>query len=159
MTAIVPEGTVAWGLQLPIQAQSTIFVGIIGIVVPVLPGALLSLAAILIWRLLPARMHWRSTVWRTPWNGLLRIVRPVRMCSTPLATKPTSPSIGAAIVELDRRGLDVIAIVRGGGARTDLAAFDHATIARAIATSATPGTVASCWRTNESWMSRSSPRS
>ena len=26
MSAIVPEGTVAWGLQLPIQAQSTIFV-------------------------------------------------------------------------------------------------------------------------------------
>ena len=26
MTAIIPEGTVAWGLQLPIQAQSTIFV-------------------------------------------------------------------------------------------------------------------------------------
>ncbi|HEX5945931.1 MAG TPA: LLM class flavin-dependent oxidoreductase, partial [Acidimicrobiales bacterium] len=26
MTAIIPEGQVAWGLQLPIQAQSTIFV-------------------------------------------------------------------------------------------------------------------------------------
>jgi len=26
VTAIVPEGTVAWGLQLPVQAQSTIFV-------------------------------------------------------------------------------------------------------------------------------------
>lgn len=26
MTAIIPEGTVAWGLQLPVQAQSTIFV-------------------------------------------------------------------------------------------------------------------------------------
>ena len=26
MTSIIPSGTVAWGLQLPIQAQSTIFV-------------------------------------------------------------------------------------------------------------------------------------
>ena len=26
MTAIIPDGTVAWGLQLPVQAQSTIFV-------------------------------------------------------------------------------------------------------------------------------------
>ncbi|MDH3754923.1 MAG: exodeoxyribonuclease VII large subunit [Acidimicrobiia bacterium] len=33
---------------------------------------------------------------------------------------------------------DVIALVRGGGARTDLAAFDHELVARAIATSATP---------------------
>jgi exodeoxyribonuclease VII large subunit len=47
-------------------------------------------------------------------------------------------SIGAAIEELDQRDLDVIAIVRGGGARTDLAAFDHETIARAIAACSTP---------------------
>jgi exodeoxyribonuclease VII large subunit len=35
-------------------------------------------------------------------------------------------------------GVDVIAVVRGGGARTDLATFDSRTVARAIARSAVP---------------------
>lgn len=42
-------------------------------------------------------------------------------------------SIATAIERLATHGPDVIAVVRGGGARTDLAAFDHEVVARAIA--------------------------
>jgi exodeoxyribonuclease VII large subunit len=41
--------------------------------------------------------------------------------------------MAAAVRTLDRRGVDVIALVRGGGARTDLFAFDSEVLARAIA--------------------------
>jgi exodeoxyribonuclease VII large subunit len=44
-------------------------------------------------------------------------------------------TVVAAIRTLERHGVDLIAIVRGGGARIDLAAFDSEPIARAIATS------------------------
>jgi exodeoxyribonuclease VII large subunit len=47
-------------------------------------------------------------------------------------------TIAAALTELQLRGADVIALVRGGGARTDLAAFDSELIARAIASSPIP---------------------
>lgn len=46
--------------------------------------------------------------------------------------------IGAALRQLDRAGVDVIALVRGGGARTELATFDSEHIARTIAALATP---------------------
>jgi exodeoxyribonuclease VII large subunit len=42
-------------------------------------------------------------------------------------------AVAAALVHLDGAGVDVIALVRGGGARTDLAAFDGELIARTIA--------------------------
>jgi len=47
-------------------------------------------------------------------------------------------SLVAAITTLHRRSLDVIAVVRGGGARTDLVAFDREAVARAVATSPVP---------------------
>lgn len=47
-------------------------------------------------------------------------------------------TIVAAISTLARVEVDVIALVRGGGARTDLAAFDSEAIARAIALSPVP---------------------
>jgi exodeoxyribonuclease VII large subunit len=47
-------------------------------------------------------------------------------------------TIALALSELYDRGADVIALVRGGGARTDLAAFDSELIARAIASSPIP---------------------
>ncbi len=47
-------------------------------------------------------------------------------------------TVAAAIAELHRHGVALIALVRGGGARTDLAAFDSEVIARAIATSPLP---------------------
>lgn len=44
----------------------------------------------------------------------------------------------AAIDKLARAAIDVIAVVRGGGSRTDLVAFDHPDVARAIAGSPVP---------------------
>ena len=47
--------------------------------------------------------------------------------------------IAAAVKTLARRGdLDVVVVIRGGGARSELATFDHADIALAIATSPLP---------------------
>jgi exodeoxyribonuclease VII large subunit len=51
----------------------------------------------------------------------------------------TAPDeVAAAIRALGRRAVDVIVVVRGGGARSDLAAFDSEPIARAIAASPVP---------------------
>lgn len=51
----------------------------------------------------------------------------------------TAPAeIAAAISALVARSVDLIAVVRGGGSRGDLAAFDHERIARAICGSAVP---------------------
>ncbi|MCB0994035.1 MAG: exodeoxyribonuclease VII large subunit [Acidimicrobiales bacterium] len=47
-------------------------------------------------------------------------------------------SIAASIRTAERHGVDVIAVVRGGGARTDLVAFDSELVARAIATRSVP---------------------
>lgn len=38
----------------------------------------------------------------------------------------------AALTEVVRHSVDVVLLVRGGGARTDLAAFDHESVARAV---------------------------
>jgi exodeoxyribonuclease VII large subunit len=43
------------------------------------------------------------------------------------------PAIASGIRAVARRGVEVVAVVRGGGARTDLAAFDDERVARAIA--------------------------
>lgn len=47
-------------------------------------------------------------------------------------------SIAAAIRRLATHRLDVLALVRGGGARTDLAAFDDEAVARAVASCPVP---------------------
>ncbi len=47
-------------------------------------------------------------------------------------------SIVAALDVASTRGVDLVLLVRGGGARTDLAAFDTEGVARAIATCAVP---------------------
>jgi exodeoxyribonuclease VII large subunit len=47
-------------------------------------------------------------------------------------------SIATAIAHVASHRPDVVAVVRGGGARTDLAAFDHEVVARAIATCSIP---------------------
>ena len=44
----------------------------------------------------------------------------------------------AALAALTAQGVDLVAIVRGGGARTDLAAFDHELLVRAIAGASVP---------------------
>jgi exodeoxyribonuclease VII large subunit len=48
------------------------------------------------------------------------------------------PSLAEGIYQAGRRELDVVVVIRGGGARTDLAAFDHERVARAIATCPLP---------------------
>jgi exodeoxyribonuclease VII large subunit len=47
-------------------------------------------------------------------------------------------SIARALTALSRSACDVIALVRGGGARADLAAFEHEAVARAVATATKP---------------------
>ncbi len=67
----------------------------------------------------------------TSWSGRHRVTvsrpTPARRASTP------GESVAAAIGRLAGHGVDVVALVRGGGARTDLAPFDSEVIARAIA--------------------------
>ena len=47
-------------------------------------------------------------------------------------------TIAAALLTAQRRPIDVIALVRGGGSRLDLAVFDHELVARTIAMSTVP---------------------
>lgn len=47
-------------------------------------------------------------------------------------------TIAAALRTAQSQGVDVIALVRGGGSRLDLAVFDHELVARTIATSTIP---------------------
>jgi exodeoxyribonuclease VII large subunit len=49
-----------------------------------------------------------------------------------------APAVAAALRTLSRRPVDVIVVVRGGGSRTDLAAFDDEAIALAIARAPVP---------------------
>jgi exodeoxyribonuclease VII large subunit len=52
---------------------------------------------------------------------------------------PDAPRlITAAVGRLSREGVDAVLVVRGGGARTDLVAFDDERVARAIATCPVP---------------------
>jgi exodeoxyribonuclease VII large subunit len=57
---------------------------------------------------------------------VLRATVPVQGPDAPVA-------IAAALASVAARRPDVVALVRGGGARTDLAAFDHEVVARAVA--------------------------
>ncbi len=47
-------------------------------------------------------------------------------------------SVAAALLAAAGAGVDLVALVRGGGARTDLATFDHELVARTIATLPVP---------------------
>ncbi len=47
-------------------------------------------------------------------------------------------SVARAMTQVTAAGVDVVAIVRGGGSRTDLAAFDSELLARAIAAAGVP---------------------
>lgn len=61
------------------------------------------------------------------------------VCDTRVQGDGASDSVAAAIRTLGRRaGLDAVVVIRGGGARNELAVFDAEPIATAIATSALP---------------------
>ena len=62
----------------------------------------------------------------------------VRLVTTLVQGDQAPAQIVAALAALDREALDVIAIVRGGGSKGDLACFDDERVARAIAGAATP---------------------
>lgn len=63
-----------------------------------------------------------------------------RISNVPVSVQgPGAPaSIARAITVLSRSDCDVIAVVRGGGARADLAAFESEAVARAVAGAAKP---------------------
>lgn len=62
----------------------------------------------------------------------------ITMLSTRVQGEFAPEEIAQMIVHGNELDLDVLAVVRGGGARTDLAAFDTEPVARAIATSDLP---------------------
>ena len=62
----------------------------------------------------------------------------VVLADTPVQGADAPPFIAAAIRAVGRAEVDVIAVVRGGGARTDLVAFDSEAVARAIANAPVP---------------------
>ena len=62
----------------------------------------------------------------------------VTLADTPVQGVDAPPLIAAAIGAVGRSGVDVIAVVRGGGARTDLVAFDSEAVARAVADAPVP---------------------
>ena len=62
----------------------------------------------------------------------------VQLVTTLVQGDQAPAQIVRAIAALDERGLDVIALVRGGGSKGDLACFDDEGVARAIAAARTP---------------------
>jgi exodeoxyribonuclease VII large subunit len=62
----------------------------------------------------------------------------VTVAPTAVQGKGAPARVARAITRLGREPLDVIVVVRGGGSKADLAAFDAEPVARAIATSKTP---------------------
>jgi exodeoxyribonuclease VII large subunit len=66
------------------------------------------------------------------------LVWEVVLADTPVQGAEAPPFIAAAIGAVGRAVVDVIAVVRGGGARTDLVAFDSEIVARAVAEAPVP---------------------
>jgi exodeoxyribonuclease VII large subunit len=62
----------------------------------------------------------------------------VRAVATQVQGRAAHKTVARAITALGHTDCDVIVIVRGGGSKADLAAFDSEVVARAIATSAAP---------------------
>ncbi len=62
----------------------------------------------------------------------------VVVCDARVQGSNSAAQLVSALRTLDRAGVDVICLVRGGGAKTDLLAFDHPEVARTIAQCATP---------------------
>ncbi|MCC5952107.1 MAG: exodeoxyribonuclease VII large subunit [Acidimicrobiia bacterium] len=62
----------------------------------------------------------------------------VQVVDAPTQGPTAAPLVAAAIGRVARRNVDVVLLVRGGGARTDLVAFDDETVARAVAGAPVP---------------------
>ena len=62
----------------------------------------------------------------------------ILVVDTPVQGFGSEQRIAAALALADRHGVDTIAVVRGGGARTELAPFDSAAVAHAVAGSSVP---------------------
>ena len=62
----------------------------------------------------------------------------VTLAPTAVQGKDAPVRVAAAIADLQAEPLDVIVVVRGGGSKADLAAFDQEPVARAVATSGLP---------------------
>ncbi|HWF21214.1 MAG TPA: exodeoxyribonuclease VII large subunit, partial [Acidimicrobiales bacterium] len=62
----------------------------------------------------------------------------VRAVATQVQGRAAHKTVARAITALGHTDCDVIVVVRGGGSKADLAAFDSEVVARAIATSAAP---------------------
>lgn len=63
---------------------------------------------------------------------------PVRLAHTPVQGNGAAQSIAAAIARLDKSGVDVIVIARGGGSLEDLWAFNELAVAEAIWNASVP---------------------
>jgi exodeoxyribonuclease VII large subunit len=62
----------------------------------------------------------------------------ILLVKTAVQGEAAPPQVVSAIASLDAHGVDIICLVRGGGSKGDLAAFDDERVARAIAACATP---------------------
>jgi exodeoxyribonuclease VII large subunit len=62
----------------------------------------------------------------------------VQLVDTRVQGAGADAQVELALRVLERRGVDLVALVRGGGSRVDLAAFDTERVARAIATLSIP---------------------
>lgn len=98
----------------------------------------------LVFPLVPLRVGVVSSVGSAAWHDFSEelfssgIGFQLTVCDVRVQGDGAEEMVAAAIRTLDRRLLDTIVVVRGGGSRADLAVFDGEPIARAIAASRTP---------------------
>jgi exodeoxyribonuclease VII large subunit len=94
--------------------------------------------------LLPLRVGLVASAGSAAWHDLVdelgRSGLPFHLLAVDVRVQGATAAaeVAGALRTLGRRGCDVIAVVRGGGARSDLAAFDTEVVARAIAASPVP---------------------
>jgi len=81
-----------------------------------------------------------SAAWHDFENELTRsgIGFELSVCDVRVQGERAESMVAAAIIELSRRALDAIVVIRGGGARNEMAVFDSEAIALAIARSPVP---------------------
>jgi exodeoxyribonuclease VII large subunit len=83
----------------------------------------------------PSTEGWRDFLGQLENSGMAFEVRTTR---TQVQGREAPGSIASALKRLQRWDCDLVVLVRGGGSKADLAAFDHEKVARAIATCRVP---------------------